>query len=242
MRREYLSWWSDRLQRTMELLIFGESGAKVLVFPTRCARFHEYEDLRMTEILRDKISSGCLQLFCVDSVDHESFYCTHTHPAERIRRHMAYEQYIVHEVMPFMQVRNPHPCVIAHGCSLGAFHAVNIAMRIPCLFKKVVAFSGRYDLTITIDHYRDLFDGFYSEDIYFNTPTHFLPNLSCERQLQHLRALHIILTVGEQDVFRGNNEHLSRILHGKGIGHEFHLWHGTAHQGHDWRQMARLYV
>ena len=141
-----------------------------------------------------------------------------------------------------MQMKNPDPCVIAHGCSLGAFHAVNIAARRPHLFKKIVAFSGRYDLTMAIDHFQDLFEGFYNEEIYFNTPTHFLPNLSCSWLLRHLRALHIILTIGEQDAFRGNNEHLSHILHSKGIGHEFHLWRGIVHQGRDWRQMARLYV
>ena len=58
----------------MELLVFGHAGAKVLVFPTRNGRFHEYEDMRMTAVLRQKIDNGELQLFCVDSVDAESFY------------------------------------------------------------------------------------------------------------------------------------------------------------------------
>jgi esterase/lipase superfamily enzyme len=35
MNREYHRWYSHRLGRDMELLIFGHAGAKVLVFPTR---------------------------------------------------------------------------------------------------------------------------------------------------------------------------------------------------------------
>lgn len=38
MHREYHSWWSERLQRPMELLVFGHAGAKVLIFPTRESR------------------------------------------------------------------------------------------------------------------------------------------------------------------------------------------------------------
>ena len=53
MNREYHFWWSWRLNRNMELLAFGHAGAKVIVFPTREGRFYEYENLRMTEVLRD---------------------------------------------------------------------------------------------------------------------------------------------------------------------------------------------
>ena len=59
----------------MELLVFAHAGAKVLVFPTRGGRFFEYENLRIVDRLRPKIEAGQLQLYCVDSVDSESFYC-----------------------------------------------------------------------------------------------------------------------------------------------------------------------
>jgi len=75
MNREYHKWWSDRLQRDMELLVFGHGGAKVLVFPTRGTRFYEYEKLGMVNVVRDKIEQGWLQLYCIDSVDAESVYC-----------------------------------------------------------------------------------------------------------------------------------------------------------------------
>jgi esterase/lipase superfamily enzyme len=65
MNREYHRWYTPRLGRDMELLVFGHGGAKVLVFPTRDGRFHEYEDLRLVEALRPKIDAGQLQLWCV---------------------------------------------------------------------------------------------------------------------------------------------------------------------------------
>lgn len=242
MNREYHKWWSWRLNRDMELLVIGHAGAKVLVFPTRGGRFYEYENLRMPETLRVKLETGQLQLFCVDGIDSESFYCWWAHPEGRIQRYLQYEEYILREVFPFMTAKNPHPCVIAHGCSLGAFHAANIAFRHPHLFQKLAAFSGRYDLTQGVEHFRGLFDGHYSENIYYNTPTHFLPNLNCPEILGHIRAMDIVLTIGKEDPFRDNNENLSDILSRKGVAHQIHHWDERAHSGFYWRRMAQIYV
>ncbi len=242
MNREYHRWYSPRLQRDMEILVFGHAGAKVLVFPTRDGRFHEYEDLGLVQSLRHKLDAGQLQLFCVDSVDWESFYCDWCHPSGRIRRHVQFEEYILNEVMPLMAWKNGHHCTIAHGCSLGAFHAVNIAFRHPHLFDKVAAFSGRYDLNLNVDHFRNLFDGYYDDQVYHNTPTHFLPNLACEWRVGNLRRMDIELVVGDQDPFLDNNRHLSRLLSEKGMPHRLHVWGGRAHRGRYWREMAPLYV
>ncbi len=242
MNREYHRWWSPNLERHMEFLVFGHSGAKVLVFPTRLGRFFEYENMRVVEALRPKLEAGHLQIFCVDSIDSESLLCPQIHPQERIRRYRQYERYILDEVLPYMEGRNPHECVIVHGCSLGAFHAANFAFRFPHRFRKLAAFSGRYDLTWPVEDFRDLFDGYYSEDIYFHTPLHFLPNLNCEQSHAALRRLDIVLTVGDQDPFLANNMSLSRVLEAKNISHRFHVWQGRAHQGQSWRKMAQLYV
>ena len=226
----------------MEFLVFGHAGAKVLVFPTRDGRFYEYEDLRIVQSIKSKIEAGHLQLVCLDSIDHETFYCFWNHPEDRIQRHIHFENYVLNEVMPFMNARNPHPCWIAHGCSLGAYHAANIAFRHPHLFKKLVVFSGRFDLTLEVEHFKNLFDGHYNDDVYFHTPTHFLPNLNCEKQLQALRKMDIIIVIGKEDPFLENNHLLNRILNQKGIRHAFYEWDGRAHKGSAWRRMAPLYL
>ncbi len=242
MKREYHRWWSKHLARDMELLVFGHSGAKVLVFPTRGGRFFEYENMRMVEQLREKIENGHLQLFCVDSIDTESLYCFWAHPEGRIQRHIDYEEYVLNEVLPFMSSLNAHHCTISHGCSLGAFHAANIAFRHPHLFNKLCAFSGRFDLTAEVDCFYNLFSGHYNDNIYFHTPSHFLPNLECDIRLQSLRAMDIILVIGREDPFLANNIHMSRTLHKKRIKHELHIWDERAHSGYYWRKMAQIYI
>ncbi|WP_459464663.1 esterase family protein [Rhizobium sp. No.120] len=242
MNREYLCWYSPRLHRDMELLVFGHAGAKVLVFPTRDGRFWEYEQIGLVASLSEKLNAGQLQLYCIEGLAAETFYGFHRHPSERIRRHNAFEEYILNEVLPLMAQKNGHECTIVHGCSLGAFQAASLVFRHPHLFRKLVAFSGRYDLTMKVESFTDLFDGYYDDDIYFHTPTHFLPGLACERHLGSLRQVDIVMAIGDADPFLDNNRHLSQLLADKGIDHRLHVWDGRAHQAGAWRRMAPLYI
>ena len=242
MNREYLRWYSHRLQRDMELLVFGHAGAKVLMFPTRDGRFWEYEHLGIVGSLAVKVSAGELQLYCIEGLAGETFYGFDRHPAERMRRHTAYEDYVLNEVLPLMAGKNQHDCTIVHGCSLGAFQAASLVFRHPHLFQKLVAFSGRYDLTMKVEAFSDLFDGYYDDNLYYHMPTHFLPRLDSNWHLDKLRRMDIVLTIGNEDPFLDNNRHLSGVLAQKGVGHQFHVWDGRAHRAGAWRKMAALYI
>lgn len=226
----------------MELLVFGHAGARTLVFPTRAGRFFDYENWGLVASLRDSIERGCIQLFCLDSVDAESLYCRWRTPRQRIERHLQYESYVLEEVLPFSESRNGNPFLITHGCSLGAFHAVNLAFRHPHRVGKVVALSGRYDLTVANAWYRDLFDGYYDETIYYHTPSHFVPNLSDGRILSRLADMEITFAIGADDPLSTNNHGLSEALHQKGVGHGLHLWEGEAHRARYWRRMVPQYL
>jgi esterase/lipase superfamily enzyme len=242
MKREYHRWHSPNLGRDMELLVFGHAGARVVFFPPRLGRFFDYENWGVVDSLRQQIESGAIQLYCIDSIDAESLYCRCKPPRDRILRHESYEQYILDEVLPFSHWVNNNPFAISMGCSLGAYHATNIALRHPGRFGKLVALSGRFDLTQSVEHFNDLFNGYYDEKVYFHTPCHFLPNLHDPRPLDEIRRLQITLAVGEEDPFKDSNHRLSHALWEKGAHHSLHFWRGRAHRPADWRQMAPLYA
>jgi esterase/lipase superfamily enzyme len=225
----------------MELLVFGQSGARVIVFPTRQGRFYDFEDWGLVDGIRHHINEGRLQLFCVDSIDSESLYGFGSHPKDRIARHNQYEQYILKEVLPFSASMNPTEQLVAHGCSIGAYHAVNITFRHPGLFKRVVGLSGRYDLTQPVGTYPDLFDGHYDTDIYFHMPNHFVPNVEDPELLAKFRSLEITLAVGEADYFCDSNRRMSQALWDKRVPHTFDIWPGTAHKACYWRSMVERY-
>jgi esterase/lipase superfamily enzyme len=226
----------------MELLAFGHAGNPVLFFPTRTARFYDYEDWKVIDAIRPKIEAGQIQVYCLDSIDKESFYASEVTPAERIQRHLVYEQYILREVMDLVHRRNPGPELVAAGCSLGAYHAVNLAFKYPSMFSKVVGLSGRYDLTLQMEHFEDLFEGHMDETVYFNMPARFIPNLREEHLIAELKKMEIIFVVGQQDAFLDNNRQLSDALWRQGIWNALHIWDGESHKPRYWRYMVQLYL
>lgn len=235
MNREYHRWQSPALDRDMELLVFGHAGARVLVFPTSMGRFFQWEDMGMIAELGNHVEQGWLQLYCVDSVDEESWYADWRPPAERALRHMQYDRYLLDEVLPFMKSKNNNAFLITTGASFGAYHAVNFAFRYPQLVDRTVGLSGLYDV-------RRFTEGYSDENVYFNNPFDFVKNEHDEARLAALRHLDIILAIGRDDRSCGNNEQLSGILWEKNIWHALRIWDGWAHDWPWWRQMIRMYI
>ncbi|HVH86316.1 MAG TPA: alpha/beta fold hydrolase, partial [Terriglobales bacterium] len=161
MNREYHKWWSPRLGRDMELLVFGHAGLPTIVFPTSQGRFFEFEDRGMVGALWQKIESGGLQLFCLDSVDAESWYNKNVPPRWRIARHTQYEDYVLHEVVPLIRQKNSRWDLATAGCSFGGYHAMNLALRRPDKVKGCVSMGGAFDIT-------QFLDGYYDNDCYLN--------------------------------------------------------------------------
>ncbi|MBM7841718.1 esterase family protein [Herpetosiphon giganteus] len=235
MHRSYHRWHSSALGRDMELLLFGHHGAPVLVFPTSMGRFFEFEDRGMTGLLAEHLERGWLQLICVDSVDAESWYCKWAHPSGRIGRQLQYEQYLIGEVVPWLRNFNQNQFLMSLGCSFGAFHAVNLALRHPHLFRRCLGLSGRYNM-------RSFMDGYSDDQVYFNTPTEYTANLHDVNQLAHLRQLDIILAIGRDDPSYHSNQVLSDNLWNHGVGNALRVWDGWAHDWPYWEQMLPKYI
>lgn len=241
MEREYVKWFSKQLQRQMEMLVFGSGGTPVIFFPTRTARFFDYENWRIIDAIKEKIEAKNLQVYCVDSIDIESFYSI-LPPAEKIKRHICYETYILKEVLPFIKKRNNSKDMIAAGCSLGAYHAVNVAFRHPHCFTKVLGMSGRYNLTLSSPKFPDLLEGFVDDNVYYNMPSMFIPKLNDEKIIKQLQKLQMTFVIGKEDPFLENNIELVEALQRVKIEPEIYFWDEEAHRPRYWRQMVKLYL
>ncbi|HEX4020700.1 MAG TPA: alpha/beta hydrolase-fold protein [Acidobacteriaceae bacterium] len=231
MNREYHTWYSSQLSRDMELLVFGHSGAPLLVFPTSCGRFFEFEDRGMVAALSGKIDNGELQLYCVDSVDGESWYNRNAHPRDKIVRHMQYENYLLEEMLPLVRQKNQNPYLAAVGCSFGGYHAANIALRRPDIFTGFLSMSGAFDVS-------NFLRGYYDNDCYFNIPMHYMANLQAPWYLEHYRRNTFVLATGVHDQCWNDNEMLAAVLRAKGIPHRLDVWGDNT--GHDWPYWQRM--
>ena len=240
MQREYHRWFSGALGRDMEMLTFAaegwRKGTPVLVFPTSCGRFCEFEERGMVHAVRRQIEDGHIQLFCVDSVDAESWYNGDVPPRWRIARHMQYERYLLEEVLPLMQRRGGGMRAVTAGCSMGGFHAVNLALRRPEEFLGFLAMSGIFNP-------QRFLSGYYDEDVYFHSPMNFMQNLSDGWYLDRYRQATYVLAAGEHDICRGANESMAGVMRAKGVPLRFDVWgDGALHDWPVWLRMVRHYL
>ncbi|HKF17834.1 MAG TPA: prolyl oligopeptidase family serine peptidase [Candidatus Dormibacteraeota bacterium] len=231
MDRQYLHGWSPSLGREMELLSFGHAGQPVLVFPTSMGRFYQWEDFGMVGLLASRLAAGRLSLWCLDSVDGESWYSEDRPPDERVSRHLQYEHYVLEEVLP----RLPDRPVLT-GTSFGAFHAALFCLRHPDRFHGWIGLSGLYDNSRFLD-------GFHSDETYFTNPLAFLPGLTEERYLTPLRAMSPkVVATGTDDPNVADSVALAEQLQAKGVEVRLDLWPGWQHDWPYWYRMLDQYL
>ena len=220
----------------MSLLAFGHAGPPYVVFPTSMGQFFEYEDRGMVGALADKLDGGALRLVCVQTVDSESFYDNGIHPRARLDRYLAYERYLLEDVVPFVRGWAGWRDLGATGCSFGAYHSFVMALRHPDVFRSCVTMGGAFDITRFLS-------GYYDGDAYLLTPPHFLPGLADAWFLDEMRRNKWVLVTGEHDICRADTEQAAALLGAKGIPHSLHVWgFGSHHDWPEWTKMARAYL
>lgn len=233
MNIETHRWFSPHLKRDMTMKVYGHWGRPVVAFPCSRGRYFDYEGMGMIAAIRAYIDDGRVKLFCVDSVDQESWYNFTISPARRNTRHEAYDRYIVAEVIPFVRhhCRQPRVRPTANGCSMGAYHAVNFFLKHPDLFAGTIALSGLYRLD------REEF-GLSAADIpavYFNSPLNYLPGVEDAQTLEDYRRGTIVVCTGqgawEQEAVE-DTRRLDDQLRQKAISARIDFW-GTD-VNHDW--------
>jgi esterase/lipase superfamily enzyme len=213
----------------------------MLVFPAQGGSFHEFEDFGMIDKLSPFIESGQIKVFTVSSLDGETWANWDAHPADRARRHEDYDRYIMDEVVPFIRRHcgDTMQYLMTTGVSMGAYHAANFFFRHPDVFDTVIALSGLYQLNYFIGDYMD-------NNVYFNTPLAYLPNLDDASYLDFYRNSCIIIAVGQgafEDEMLADTKALKKILEQKNIPHWVDIWgYDVNHDWPWWHQMLPFFL
>ena len=191
MKTGYYQWHSERLDQNMELKSYGYGGKPALVFPAQGGRFHEFEDFGMISACEAFIEDGQVQFFTVGSADDQSWANWGVHPGERARRHEQYDGYICEEVIPFIHEHTDGSRkLLTTGVSMGGYHSGNFFFRHPDLFDTLITLSGLFQLGMFIGDYVD-------DNVYFNSPLLYLPNLNNPAILDLYRSSDIIICTGQ---------------------------------------------
>jgi esterase/lipase superfamily enzyme len=85
--------------------------------------------------------------------------------------------------------------------------------------------------------------GYYDQDVYFNQPTHFIPQISDPWFLDRYRGNTYVLATGVHDQCWDQNERLARIMREKGIPVRLDVWgDNTGHDWPWWQRMVQTYL
>lgn len=233
MNREIHGWHSPSLNKYMDVVVYGHYGFNVLLVPTAAADYLEYERFHLIDVLSPLIDSGKIKVFSINSINRESWLNNDMYPPHKAIRHNQFNDYVYREVVPFIKNHSGASSpIVTCGASFGALHSMNLFLKRPDLINGVIAMSGCYDLS---DYTNDYFD----QEVYFNSPQHYMPNLSDHATLEMIRKGHIHIMTGS-----GNYEKpsasisFSEILRGKGIPHDLDVW-GTD-MPHDWPTWRKM--
>ncbi|MCL2326398.1 MAG: alpha/beta hydrolase-fold protein [Proteobacteria bacterium] len=228
MKTEFHRWFSPSLGKDMSVNVYGHQGKPVIVFPSSGGSFHEFADFGMVEAVRPFIDEGRIILFTPDSVDNESWLNKHISPADRAHRHNAYDAYIIQELVPLAASIAGRGDMLATGCSLGAYHAMNFFLRHPDVFNAVVALSGCYQLSYFVGDYCD-------ENVYLNSPLYYLQNCNDPWYLDRYRHSAIVACTGQgawEEEMIHDTRWLGHIFAEKGIPAWCDFWGYDVN--HDW--------
>jgi esterase/lipase superfamily enzyme len=228
MERQIHSWYSPSLNKEMPVAVYGSYGFALLLIPTAAADYLEYERFQLIDSLRPFIDAGKIKVFSIDSINKESWMNYEMDGHHKIMRHQQWNNYVFNEMIPFIKQHTSWDTpIITCGASFGALHSANLFFKRPDLINGCIAMSGVYDLT-------EYTRGYYDEDVYFNSPMHYMPNLSDHVILEQIRQsnhIHIFSGSGDyEDPDSGRR--FTDILYRKGIWYDLEIWGGE--WKHDW--------
>jgi esterase/lipase superfamily enzyme len=228
--------YSPAIGASGAVVAYGHWGRPVLAFPAERGNAWEWEGHGMVDALRGLLDDGRLKLYCVDSFDAASWSNTAIDVERRARAHGRYESWILEQVVPFVHGDCGGPVeILTAGISLGAFHAVNLALKRADLFPLAIGLSGNYDPAAWQGW------GERGEAAYFNNPLDYVGHMHGDH-LDWLRGRLSLLLVCGQGMWEDttgaleSTRRLAGLLAEKGIRHELDLWgHDVAHDWPAWR-------
>src|SRR6185503_695210 len=172
--------------------VHGHWGRPALVFPAENGDAGEFERRGMVGAVGGLLEAGRVKLYCVDSFDAASWSNREAPLEERARAHERYAAWILDQVVPFVR----EDCggadeLIAIGCSLGAFHAANFALKRADVFPLAICLSGNYDPAAWHGW------GERGDAAYFNNPMDYVAHLGGDH-LEWLRTrVSLLLVCGQ---------------------------------------------
>jgi esterase/lipase superfamily enzyme len=226
------------------VFVYGHYGRPVLAFASDSGWAQDFESNGMLDAVSDLVEDGRCKIYCIDSYESASWRRGDLPLEARAREHLRFESFVVNDLVPLIYRDCQGPLdVVVTGCSFGAYHAANFALRRADLFPRALCLSGAYDLS-------GIGWGERGDTFYFNNPTDYVAHLHGDH-LDWLRGrVRLTLVAGqgpwEDDSASGalpSTRRLGDLLDEKGIPCDVDIWgHDAAHDWPWWRKQLAYHL
>lgn len=218
----------------MPIVTYGHYGFALLLIPTAAADYLEYERFQLIDALAPFIENGKMKVYSIDSMNKESWLNNEMHPPHKAIRHNQFNEYVFQEVVPFIRNTSGNDIMIyTCGASFGALHAMNLFLKRPDIINGCISMSGVYNLA-------EYTKGYWDDQVYFNSPEHYMPELNDPWYLDRIRSSHHIhIYTGSGDYEDPEaSKRFAGVLYNKGIWYDLDVWgHDIKHDWPTWRKM-----
>jgi esterase/lipase superfamily enzyme len=236
MSGRHVGLWSPAIEAEGGVIVYGHWGRPLLAFPSEQGAAHDWESMGMVSAIGSLLEAGRVKVYAVGSFDAGSWQRHDLPLEERARLHGRFEDWILNQVVPFIHDDSGGPGeILSAGCSFGAYHAANFALRRADLFPLAICMSGVYDVT-------RVGWGERGDAVYFNNPADYVAHLHGDH-LDWLRGrVNLLLVCGQgqwEDTTGAldSTKSFAGLLAEKGIRHELDLWgHDVPHDWPSWRR------
>ncbi|MCL5029957.1 MAG: esterase [Bacteroidetes bacterium] len=231
MKEEYHKWHSQYFEHEFEMLVYGQDGFPVIIFPTLNGTFYELKDNGIIESVSNLLDAGKIKIYCPQTIDYLIWNNFSIAPVDRAKSYVGYENVVLFDIIDFAKHETGGEKVALSGFGFGAYHALNTSFKHPDKVNHLICIDGLFDIKQFLENY-------YDDNCYFNNPPDYLPGLKDDWYLNRIKSINIFLAAGESDENLEQNKKISGLLNLKDVNHLLDIRPGTIH---DWQLRCDIF-
>jgi len=236
MNKHIIEWNSPSLGKKISIDVYGSGGTPILFLDGYPQYLQQSERIQVLSGLKFQVENEYNQVFCLNMPTESDIMNKDTDPSGRLISYNFFEEFIIDEVLQRIKKDSSFDFLILTGVRSGAYHAVNLMLKHPEKFNKLIAVCGPVDL-------RSFFEDYFSQSLYYNNPIEFLPNLNDDSILSCIRSNDLRLISSSIDEHKDQMVKLNELLGFKGIDHHFDIWGDDWHMNPEtWAEMVKKHV
>ena len=210
-------WSSPSFGEVLNVEVVGDGGTPILFFDGFGTTSKENKLQKIKDIFAYQIENGFNQIYFPAYPSGVNLCETEHDARKRLVMHSKYEEYIIHELVPFIKRETGINSLIIAGTHLGATEASILAFKHPEKFLKLIHVCGPFDI-------KPYFNEDSGRDVYYNNPAEFIPLIRDENLIKSISCIDIRIVSHQDSLWKDQAYQISDSMNYLQIPHHLDVW------------------